>query len=71
MGGWIGRGIEIGALGPGDRVPSVRQSSIRHGVSVATVVQAYLTLENRGFIQARPKSGFFVPTTLIRVCDFP
>ena len=46
----IERYIEIGTLGPGDRVPSVRQSSIRHGVSVTTVVQAYLMLENRGLI---------------------
>src|SRR5690348_17254198 len=56
----IERHIQSGTLGPGDRVPSVRRSTIRHGVSASTVVQAYLTLENRGLIEARPKSGFFV-----------
>ena len=67
----IERRIEIGALGPGDRVPSVRQSSIRHGVSVSTVVQAYLTLENRGLIQARPKSGFFVRPRVVERFPLP
>jgi DNA-binding transcriptional MocR family regulator len=67
----IERRIEIGTLGPGDRVPSVRQSSIRHGVSVSTVVQAYLTLENRGFIQARPKSGFFVRPRVVEHFPLP
>ena len=52
--------ILSGALRGGDRVPSVRRASGQHGVSVATVVQAYLTLEDRGLIEARPKSGFFV-----------
>ena len=52
--------IERGALRPGDRVPSVRRLSRQQGVSVATVVQAYLALENRGLIEARPQSGHYV-----------
>lgn len=52
--------IHTGALRAGDRIPSVRRASNQHGVSVTTAVQAYLELENRGLIEARPKSGFFV-----------
>lgn len=52
--------IRSGTLRPGDRVPSVRRASEQHGVSVTTAVQAYLELENRGLIEARPKSGFYV-----------
>jgi DNA-binding transcriptional MocR family regulator len=52
--------IETGTFRPGDRIPSVRQASLQHGVSASTVVHAYLTLENAGLIEARPKSGFFV-----------
>jgi DNA-binding transcriptional MocR family regulator len=52
----IGRGI----LRPGDRIPSVRSLSRRQGVSVSTVLEAYMWLENRGAIESRPKSGFFV-----------
>ncbi|MEA3207239.1 MAG: hypothetical protein QOE70_296 [Chthoniobacter sp.] len=52
--------IRSGTLRAGDRIPSVRRASVQHGVSVTTAVQAYLALENRGLIEARPKSGFFV-----------
>ncbi len=56
--------IRAGALRAGERVPSVRRASAQHGVSVITVVQAYVTLENRGLIEARPKAGFFVRAQL-------
>ena len=58
--GSLAKLIESGALRPGDRIPSVRQTSRQHRVSVTTAVQAYLTLENSGMIEARSKSGFFV-----------
>ncbi len=49
-----------GVLRPGDRLPSVRTFSRQQGVSVSTVLEAYIWLENRGAIESRPKSGFFV-----------
>jgi len=52
--------IQSGTLRAGDRIPSVRRVGEQHGVSITTAVQAYLTLENRGLIEARPRSGFFV-----------
>ncbi|HEV7868949.1 MAG TPA: winged helix-turn-helix domain-containing protein, partial [Chthoniobacteraceae bacterium] len=52
--------IRAGTIRAGDRIPSVRRACAQHGVSLTTAVQAYLTLENRGLIEARPKSGFFV-----------
>src|SRR3954451_15113732 len=58
--GDVGQLIEGGVLRTGDRIPSVRRASRQHRVSMATAVQAYLELENRGLIEARPKSGFFV-----------
>lgn len=56
----VGDLIENGVLRTGDRIPSVRRASRQHKISVTTAVQAYLELENRGLIEARPKSGFFV-----------
>ncbi len=56
----VERLIRNGTLRSGERIPSVRRASEQHGVSVTTAVQAYLELENRGLIEARPKSGFFV-----------
>ncbi len=52
--------IEDGTLRPGDRVPSVRALSLEQGLSVSTAVQAYVFLENRGYLEARPQSGFYV-----------
>jgi DNA-binding transcriptional MocR family regulator len=52
--------IEHGTLRPGERVPSVRQYSAQQAVSIATVMQAYRMLEDRGLIEARPQSGYYV-----------
>ncbi|MEW6732210.1 MAG: PLP-dependent aminotransferase family protein [Acidobacteriota bacterium] len=52
--------IEQGTLRPGERVPSVRKLSTQQGLSMSTVLQAYALLENRGFIEARPQSGYYV-----------
>src|SRR5258708_6063678 len=54
--------IQKGTFALGDQVPSVRKLSSQHRVSVSTVLQAYFWLENRGWIEARPKSGFYVRT---------
>jgi DNA-binding transcriptional MocR family regulator len=52
--------IRAGALKPGDRVPSVRETSRERGMSPATVIHAYELLEGRGFIETRPRSGYYV-----------
>ncbi len=52
--------IQHGTLRPGERVPSVRKCSEQQSVSIATVMQAYRLLENRGLIEARPQSGYYV-----------
>lgn len=52
--------IERGTFKPGDRIPSVRRLSRELGVSITTVLGAYRLLENRGVIEARPQSGYYV-----------
>lgn len=52
--------IQDRSLRAGDRMPSVRQFSRQQRVSVPTALHAYVTLEARGLIEARPKSGFYV-----------
>jgi DNA-binding transcriptional MocR family regulator len=52
--------IEDGTLVVGDRVPSLRKMSGRLNVSISTVMQAYMNLEDRGFIRSRPQSGYYV-----------
>lgn len=56
--------ITGGLLRPGARVPSVRVLSRQKRISVSTVLQAYSLLENRGLIEARPQSGYFVRRAL-------
>jgi DNA-binding transcriptional MocR family regulator len=52
--------IHKGIFLPGERVPSVRQTSQQHRLSITTVLRAYLLLESRGLIESRPQSGYFV-----------
>lgn len=53
--------IRAGTFSPGDRLPSVRQASREHQVSISTVMEAYRSLEDQGIIHARPRSGYYVP----------
>ena len=52
--------IDSGVLRPSDKMPSVRKLTAAHSVSPGTVLQAYGLLEDRGLIQARPRSGYYV-----------
>ncbi|WP_457362830.1 GntR family transcriptional regulator MpaR [Pseudomonas sp. TE3610] len=52
--------IRTGVLKAGEKVPSVRTASRTFVVSPSTVFQAYYLLEDRGLIQARARSGYYV-----------
>jgi DNA-binding transcriptional MocR family regulator len=52
--------VDVGTLLPGTRAPSLRSISRDRKVSMATALQAYRLLEDRGVLQARPQSGFYV-----------
>ena len=52
--------IARGPLRPGDRLPSIRRLSEQKRLSISTVVQALRQLEDRGWVEARPKAGYFV-----------
>jgi DNA-binding transcriptional MocR family regulator len=52
--------IDGGAFDPGSRVPSLRRLSRQMSVSLTTAMEAYRVLEDRGLIEARPQSGFYV-----------
>ncbi len=52
--------IESGTLPPGARTPSLREMSQTMCMSLTTVSQAYAVLEQRGILEARPRSGYFV-----------
>jgi DNA-binding transcriptional MocR family regulator len=52
--------VDRGTLTPGTRAPSLRRISRDRRVSMATAMQAYRLLEDRGVLEARPQSGFYV-----------
>ena len=52
--------IENGTLRAGEKAASLRRLATQNRVSISTALQAYLWLENRGHLEARAKSGFFV-----------
>jgi len=56
--------IEAGTYRPGDRLPSVRQLRSQRHLSITTALQAYYWLENQGWVEARPQSGYYVRSNL-------
>tara|TARA_R110002096_G_scaffold42144_28_gene113854 strand:+ start:2505 stop:3947 length:1443 start_codon:yes stop_codon:yes gene_type:complete len=52
--------IDGGTFRPGEKIPSVRQLSQDHRISISTVMEAYSLLEDRGRVQGRRRSGYFV-----------
>jgi len=56
----LARGIDAGIYKVGERMPGIRATSSDKGVSAATAVAAYRQLELEGYLEARPRSGFFV-----------
>ena len=54
--------IESGQLSAGTRLPSKRVLASQLGVSVNTVDGAYSQLLSEGFVESRPRSGYYVCT---------
>ena len=58
--------IESGELGPGDRVPSIRQITQRWGVAVATATRAAAVLREEGLVEPRIGAGTVVSARAAR-----
>jgi DNA-binding transcriptional MocR family regulator len=52
--------IHAGSLMPGDRMPSLRGLMRQHDISLSTAMQLSRHLESEGWLEARPRSGYFV-----------
>ncbi|WP_230369184.1 GntR family transcriptional regulator [Paludibacterium denitrificans] len=59
----LAEAIAHGSLG-GSRLPSIRAAAMQHQVSLNTVTAAYRLLEDRGLVEARPQSGYYVKSAL-------
>lgn len=52
--------IVSGKLGKGTKLPSLRKLSADNGISITTIDTAYSQLLVEGYIESRPKSGYYV-----------
>ncbi|MGI1680050.1 MAG: PLP-dependent aminotransferase family protein [Cellvibrionaceae bacterium] len=52
--------INEGVFQTGDKLPGIRSVCRQEDVSAATAVAAYSLLEEGGYVEARPRSGFYV-----------
>lgn len=58
--GQIEYGVSTGDFPPGSRLPSVREISMRLGISPVTVSSVYRALRAKGLVESRPGHGTFV-----------
>ena len=56
--------IVAGSLKAGERMPSLRELMRLHGISLSTALQLCRQLESEGYLEARPRSGYFVRARL-------
>jgi DNA-binding transcriptional MocR family regulator len=63
--------IHAQVMKTGEKLPSVRALSQEQGISLSTAYKAYVQLEIKGLVEARPKSGYYVRYTPTRSFDGP
>ncbi|MCB2182280.1 MAG: PLP-dependent aminotransferase family protein [Desulfobulbaceae bacterium] len=63
--------ISAGQYKVGEKLPSLRELHAQTGLSITTINQAYIELENRGLIMPREKSGFYVKPLLNDLLPLP
>lgn len=71
LAGEIERRIHDGIYQPGEKLPSIRRLHQQTNLSISTVYQAYVELENTGVVEARPKSGYFVRPVSLQKLEAP
>jgi DNA-binding transcriptional MocR family regulator len=65
------RKIRTGNFKAGEKLPSLRNLRAQTGRSISTIYQAYNELEDRGVVEVRDKSGFYVKPLLEKVLPRP
>jgi GntR family transcriptional regulator len=60
----IKHALEVGALQPGEQLPTVRQLAGELTIAPNTIVKAYNELQDLGFIESRPGAGTVVVADL-------
>ncbi|WP_226367064.1 GntR family transcriptional regulator [Pseudonocardia sp. ICBG162] len=62
----VTQALRLGALAPGDRLPTAKAVVDQTAVNPNTVLKAYRELERQGLVEPRPGAGTFVTQSLAR-----
>jgi DNA-binding transcriptional MocR family regulator len=71
LAGFVAGLVKKGTLRPGSRAPSLRRLSRDRCASLTTALKAYQLLEDRGVLEARPRSGYYVARRLGTALEAP
>jgi GntR family transcriptional regulator len=63
----VEQALRLGLLGPGDQLPTVKETVESLAINPNTVMKAYRELEHRGLAAGRPGQGTFIKAKLQRV----
>jgi len=63
----VEQALRLGLLGPGDQLPTVKETVESLAINPNTVMKAYRELEHRGLAAGRPGLGTFIKAKLQRV----
>ena len=58
--GRVLRGLQVGTLEPGDRLPASRDLATEFDVDYRLVIAAYKALAEEGLVELRPRGGIYV-----------
>jgi DNA-binding transcriptional MocR family regulator len=67
----IAQQIQSEVLSPGDKLPSLRLLCGQYKVSQSTALAVFYELEAKGYVEARPKSGYFVSRGFKKLRELP
>lgn len=65
--GQVRHAIEVGGLGPGEKLPTVRGLAEELAIAPNTIVKAYNELQREGLVESRPGVGTVVAEGVVEV----
>jgi GntR family transcriptional regulator len=67
--GQVRHAVEVGGLGPGEKLPTVRALAQELSIAPNTIVKAYNELQREGLVESRPGVGTVVAEGVVAVAQ--
>ena len=61
--------VEVGGLGPGEKLPTVRGLAAELAIAPNTIVKAYNELQREGLVESRPGVGTVITEGVVEVAQ--